>query len=277
MFFDSSKCLEFYFKEQALRNDKDYDYLWCSYDTKVHKHMDFYELFFVSSGAPCHYYQGKKQELYKKWMFFFKPGEYHQLYTEPFQSVHFTFLGKPEFFDRYFEENPVFQNIFEEKNCISCEMTDVEYEYIFMLANNLTHEEEEEHSVSMLLYNALSLLMMHNGIERKGRGNAYVVDLMAKMNNFPYLNCKIQDIYKEYPIARCTLIKEFKEHTGMTITQYQKKQKLAYAAQLLNTSDCQITNVAMVLGFDSLSHFTRIFKEEYGMSPKEFRKLHRQK
>ena len=268
---------KFYFEEQSSKKGADYDYLWCGYDTNQHKHMDFYELSFVSSGNPIHYYKGEQKELKKKSMFFFKPGETHRLYTEPFEATHFTFFAKPSFFERFFGEYPIFENVFGEEKFIECEMTDTEYEYMSMLANNLTHSEEEYVSICLLLYNALSILRMHNSINQKmaSRGNRYVIDLIEKMNNTTYLDKKIQDIYREYPIARCTLIKEFKEYTGMTIAQYQKKQKLAYATQLLNTSDCQITNVAMVLGFDSLSHFVRIFKEEYGMSPKEYRKAHR--
>ena len=83
----------------------------------------------------------------------------------------------------------------------------------------------------------------------------------------------MQDIYGHYPVAKCKLIKEFKQYTGMTIVQYQKKQKLAYAAQLLANADYQITQIAEIVGFDSFSHFLRIFKEEYNMTPKEYRKL----
>ena len=38
-------------------------------------------------------------------------------------------------------------------------------------------------------------------------------------------------------------------------------------------SDYQITQIAEILGFESLSHFLRIFKEEYRMTPKEYRKF----
>ena len=83
--------------------------------------------------------------------------------------------------------------------------------------------------------------------------------------------------YGQYPVAKCKLIKEFKEYTGMTIIQYQQKQKLAYAAQLLANADYQITRIAEIVGFDSLSHFLRIFKEEYTMTPKEYRKSRQSK
>ena len=272
MQFDPEKCLDYYFEEKSQQAERGYDYLWCSIDSCMHKHVDFYELFFVTGGSPCHYYNGQQQNLEKNWLFFFKPGEQHQLYAKPFQSAHFTFFAKTEYFERFFRKNPLFQDVFGEKKCISCKMTDEEFNYIFMLTNSLTHQENEEQRISMLLYNTLSILMMHNSTDNRKKETKYVEDLVAKMNNYTYLTTKIQDIYNEYPVARCTLIQEFKKCTGMTIVQYQKKMKMEYAAQLLLNSGYQITEIAQILEFESLSHFLRIFKEQYGMTPKEYRK-----
>lgn len=59
-----------------------------------------------------------------------------------------------------------------------------------------------------------------------------------------------------------------------TIIQYQKKQKMLYAAQLLLNSSCRVSEIVDWLEYDSLSHFLRIFKQQYGMTPKEYRKAH---
>jgi AraC-like DNA-binding protein len=172
-----------------------------------------------------------------------------------------------------FEENAFLRNAFGRKGCLSCRLSDVEYAYIFKLANLLIHQDDEYQKVSLFLYNVITLLMMKNEIGVGENQNDYVVDLVTKLNNYTYLTTKVQDIYGHYPVAKCKLIKEFRDYTGMTIVQYQKKQKLAYATQLLANSDYQITQIAEILGFDSFSHFLRIFKEEYGTTPKVYRKL----
>lgn len=272
MRFHQERCQRNHFADHTLQQERDYDYVWCAADVDIHTHEDFYELFVLAGGDFYHYYNGEERRIGRNTVYFFKPGESHGIIRATPQSVHFSFFAKASFFQRFFEENAFLRNAFGRKSCISCRLTDVEYAYIYKLANALVHQENEHQRVSLFLYNVISLLMLRNETGSKEEKNDYVVDLVTKLNNYTYLTTKVQDIYSQYPVARCKLIKDFKEYTGMTIVQYQKKQKLAHAAQLLTNSDYQITQIAEIVGFDSLSHFLRIFKEEYAMTPKEYRK-----
>ena len=272
MRFNPERCVNNHFEDHVLRRGYDYDYVWCGADVDVHTHEDFYELFILAGDDSYHYYDGQEQRIGTDTIFFFKPGESHGICRATPQSVHFSFFAKDSFFQRFFEENAFLRNAFGGKTCLSCKLSDVEYAYIHKLANLLIRQDDEYQKVSLFLYNVISLLMLHNESGHSEGKNDHVVDLVTKLNNYTYLTTRIQDIYSQYPVAKCKLIKEFKEYTGMTIVQYQKMQKLAYAAQLLANSDYQITQIAEILGFDSLSHFLRIFKEEYGMTPKEYRR-----
>ncbi len=273
MRFNLERCAKNHFEDHALRQEKDYDYVWCAADVDIHTHDDFYELFILAVGDFYHYHNGEEKRIGRNTVYFFKPGESHGIIRATPQSVHFSFFAKASFFQRFFEENAFLRNAFGRKGCISCRLTDVEYAYIYKLANQLIHQDDEYQRVSLLLYNVITLLMLRNETGPKEAKNDYVVDLVTKLNSYTYLTTKIQEIYGRYPVAKCKLIKDFKEYTGMTIVQYQKKQKLAYAAQLLANSDHQITQIAEIVGFDSFSHFLRIFKEEYRMTPKEYRKF----
>lgn len=277
MRFNPTHCARNHFEDHVLRQGSDYDYVWCGADVDVHSHEDFYELFILAGDDSYHYYDGEEQRINKNTVYFFKPGESHGICRATSQSVHFSFFAKSSFFQRFFEENFFLRNVFGGRRSISCRLTDVEYDYIYKLANLLIRQEDEYQKVSLFLYNVLSLLMLHNETGNSEARSDHVVDLVTKLNNYTYLTTRIQDIYGHYPVAKCKLIKDFKEYTGMTIVQYQRKQKLAYAAQLLVSSQYQITEIAEILGFDSFSHFLRIFKEEYNMTPKEYRKSRRGK
>ena len=275
MRFNPEQSVRNHFTDHVLRQGYDYDYVWCGVDVDVHTHEDFYELFILAGDDFYHYYDGEEQKIGKNTVFFFKPGESHGIYRAAPQSVHFSFFAKPSFFQRFFEENLFLRNVFAGKSCVSCRLTDVEYDYIYKLTNLLLRQDDEYQKVSLFLYNVISLLMLHNETGPSEAKSDHIVDLVTKLNNYTYLTTKVKEIYGKYPVAKCTLIKDFKEYTGMTIVQYQRKQKLAYAAQLLANSDYQITEIAEILEFDSLSHFLRIFKEEYRMTPKEYRKARR--
>lgn len=264
-----------HFEDHVLRRGNEYDYVWCAADVDVHTHEDFYEIFILAGGDYYHYHNGEERRISRNTVFFFKPGESHGLVKATPQSVHFSFFAKESFFRRFFEENYFLRNAFGGESYLSCRLNDAEYAYIYRLANLLIRQDNEYHKVSLFLYNVISLLIMYNETQKGETENVHVLDLVARLNDYTYLTTKIQDIYGQYPVAKCRLIKEFKDYTGMTIVQYQKKQKLAYGAQLLANSDYQITQIAEILGFESLSHFLRIFKEEYGITPKEYRKQRR--
>lgn len=59
--------------------------------------------------------------------------------------------------------------------------------------------------------------------------------------------------------------------TGKTPTQYINSVRLEKAITCLVESDLTITEVALKSGFDSINYFSRLFKIQYNMTPREFR------
>ena len=51
--------------------------------------------------------------------------------------------------------------------------------------------------------------------------------------------------------------------------------RMARAADFLTTSDRQISDIAVMVGYPNALHFSRAFKQIYGMSPREYRQIHR--
>ena len=61
-------------------------------------------------------------------------------------------------------------------------------------------------------------------------------------------------------------------HTGMPLHRYLLKSRLEYAMTLLHTTDRSINDIALELGFHSLSHFSNYFKKETGTTPVLYRR-----
>ncbi len=74
-------------------------------------------------------------------------------------------------------------------------------------------------------------------------------------------------------VSESTLRRLFKEETGKTIAEFIRETKLVYAAHLLVTTADQVSDIAYSLGFESPSYFTKSFRENYGVSPQEYRKM----
>ena len=68
--------------------------------------------------------------------------------------------------------------------------------------------------------------------------------------------------------------KIFREFTGYSFTDFQAKEKLRLAEQLLRDPALSITEVSMESGFNSISTFNRIFLKFKTVTPSEFRKMY---
>jgi AraC-like DNA-binding protein len=65
-----------------------------------------------------------------------------------------------------------------------------------------------------------------------------------------------------------------KAELGMTFTAYLKKLRLTESARLLTeTPAATIAEIAYSVGFGNVSYFNKLFKEEYGCTPKVFRSV----
>jgi AraC-like DNA-binding protein len=63
----------------------------------------------------------------------------------------------------------------------------------------------------------------------------------------------------------------FKEHTGLSPYQYHLQLKIQRAKEMLHDSGLAVKQIAGILGFQDLYHFSKIFKRKTGVSPLKWR------
>ena len=68
------------------------------------------------------------------------------------------------------------------------------------------------------------------------------------------------------------LQKCFQQVFGKSIFQYALSEKMQVGKQLLDTKRYSVSEVGYKLGYSNLSHFSKIFKKEFGLNPKEYLK-----
>lgn len=66
--------------------------------------------------------------------------------------------------------------------------------------------------------------------------------------------------------------RDFKKFYNVSPGKWLLNKRLEYSALLLKNSDSSITQIVFECGFEDLSHFSRAFKEKFGVSPLNFRK-----
>ena len=65
----------------------------------------------------------------------------------------------------------------------------------------------------------------------------------------------------------------FKEVTDVNLSAYIADVRMQKAAKLLDETDLKVPAVMDQLGYRKRQHFTKLFKEKYGMTPKEYRMM----
>jgi signal transduction histidine kinase/DNA-binding NarL/FixJ family response regulator len=69
--------------------------------------------------------------------------------------------------------------------------------------------------------------------------------------------------------SRTTLHKKLKSIVNQSATEFINSIRLKRAAQLLQNKSGNISDIAYQVGFNNLSYFSRLFKKQFGKSPKE--------
>ena len=79
----------------------------------------------------------------------------------------------------------------------------------------------------------------------------------------------IKELSRKVAMNECYLKKGFKEMFGTTIFDFYQSQRMEHARFLLYEKGLSVTEVSMLLGYSSISHFSTAFKKHTGLKPCE--------
>ncbi len=96
-------------------------------------------------------------------------------------------------------------------------------------------------------------------------------DIIAYLDDNYLQKILIDELVFMFNSNRSKLCREFKITTGMTILEYINQKKITRAKTLLSETNVTITQIAEQMNFDTIHYFTHFFKQQTGLSPKEFR------
>lgn len=68
---------------------------------------------------------------------------------------------------------------------------------------------------------------------------------------------------------------QFHKETGESLTAYIHRVRIETAVQLLNTTALSVTDVAFHVGIYNFRYFSKLFKEQIGVTPRDYRKMMR--
>ena len=104
-----------------------------------------------------------------------------------------------------------------------------------------------------------------------------IADVQTELNRDLRAAPAMSALASQLGVSSRTLIRRFKSATGVSIGQYLQQRRLDEAQALLRRTNLSITEVGVAVGLNDASHFSRMFREQTGLTPSAFRTAVREK
>lgn len=250
-------------------------------------HHDFYECYLFLSGDTSYIIEGKAYSLMPGDIVLVNSRELHQAIihskTIPYERI--VLWINPSFLDRLSSDATDLRRCFEDekrKNVIRADLD--AQQNVKSILNKLLSLEAYSGLGRELLYKAYltellvfinSLLFQRESILNIEIKNSNLIDeIIVYINHHLEDDIRLDELSETFFISKYHLMREFKKNTGTSIHKYIIQKKLILAKELI-LSGIPIISIYKQCGFGDYSNFFRAFKNEYGVTPKQFMYLMR--
>lgn len=244
----------------------------CSINDNVmqsHFH-NYYELFYLEQGERKVVIGNTSYQLKPHDYIVFPPYTMHHSYSE--QDVRFSRLVlyfQPELISADLKE---FLNNDLTPHSIDDEHT---HDLFYGQLCQLISEQDQPKLMTLEVMNSLLQLILITIMRNQSQTHRALSEpKMASVISFVHQNyfkdlC-LDELSERFFISKSYLCREFKRFTSCSFVEYLNKIRVLHAQRLFVESDKSITEIAMEVGFGSLTHFERVFSKNNGIAPKKF-------
>ncbi len=152
---------------------------------------------------------------------------------------------------------------------------------LLQIFDKILNEHEAKKSYSSSMTNALltiffiTLLRNHedsmtaaNPSEKKQENN---IVFILKYIETHYNTLTLQELADFFNYSEKQLTRILKNYTGQTFSALVQSMRLSRAAELLKQPSIPISEIMETIGYSNTTHFYKIFKSKFGMTPAEYR------
>lgn len=246
--------------------------------THSHFHDDF-EIFFLLEGKRDIFIKDQTHTILPQSLVFISP-----------KVIHKTIVRDTPYYKRYalmipkeFVNTLALQyegNLFEcfQPNSPVFELTGEKYAHILRLFNRIYQEYEHDafqknFIISILVAELLYYLNRYRNDSQLAPANSESTlssQVIEILTNRYAENIQLQDLSKQLYVSTFALCRLFKSQTGFTIMEYLLFVRLREAMRLLDTTENSVTDISLAVGFNSINHFIRAFKQHLFITPKQY-------
>ena len=243
-------------------------------DRYYHSH-DFYEIFYITSGSIRHSLNNETENLTIGDMRFLRPSDIHCFLREPGDvCTHRDVAITVPLYEKavaFFKYNPLSDHTTYAK-------VKIDIETLNKLETELQTIGNADAEKNPSFYFALAELFKakrNADLQGKRRNSApeWILGLIAKLEMPEFFCLAPSEIFAELNYSKEYVSRTFRKVTGKTLTDYMNQRKLSLASVLIQNTDKSIERICFECGYNNVSYFYRTFKQTFGKTPHELRKI----
>lgn len=265
---------------------------------QIHTH-GFIQIYYIAEGTLRHKVNDETSILAKGDIFILPPDIYHAIENVERKKLTYISIGfMPEFIDFSCQKHASFMDkfirfILSEQHIQSdlpirpkisfAGETLIQVEKVIKAMLQEYSAKKEGHHffnkgqlLQLLVLIAREYVTTPYYLQNKNKFDAYneaIISCIDYVNQNFRQDLKIDSLAKSFYLSRTYFCKLFKSYTGKSFNTYINDLRISYSKQLLDSSETNITDISYDAGFNDISSFCRKFKEQFGISPSEYRKI----
>lgn len=247
------------------------------YNYDLHWH-DCFEIEFVLEGKAVQVLNGEKYEMSAGTLYMLNPTDFHSVKSNGAEVYNIMFS------EEVLDEDVLQKILGVEKNIVFSLSDREKVNIKFMMSQMLYEFDNNSEFSDLLIKNYMECLLMMilrkcefgKEVKRDSENDSVRKALL-------YIHSRFRENPTLVQVAEIAGFNKnyfsglFHETTGKTYKEYLNALKLEHSKKLVLTSNLPITEVCYASGYNSLTNFLRVFKNQYGVSPAAMRKSHKNK
>ena len=160
------------------------------------------------------------------------------------------------------------------------ESASLQTENINLLGRRICQEFQRADAFSALAIEGLILEILAEASRRQtGEDEKQFPRWLAQTKDFLHDNFTdsfvVEDIARVAGVHPVHLSRVFRREFGCTIGEYVRHLRAEFANRQISATETPLSEIALAAGFADQSHLNKTFKSLYGLTPAEYRRIHR--
>lgn len=248
-----------------------------------HYHVD-YEIYYLAEGSRSYFIKDRTYEIKKGDLLFIGSNEIHRTTTcgSPDHTKYMV-----QFKEAYLADIASHISDIDLYGCFAkgfhvIRLDEQEQAYIENLFNRMAdeyiHRPSGSESCLKLMLAELLIFINRRAVESRASFehpntvHAKISDIAKYINENYMHDLSLAHLVDSYFISPNYLSRMFKKVTGFTVSEYVNNVRVREAGRLLIETEMGIADIAGTTGFNSITHFGRVFKAITGCPPLQYRK-----